>query len=222
VAFSCKGRGVCPSCTNRRMAEVAAHLRDRVTPRVSVRQWVLSVPNRLRPALAGDAGLAGAVLRILLRVIHQALRDTAGLPLPAESRLGAVSFLHGFGSALNPHPRFHLAVTDELFARDPDDAVTFHPARRLDAETARSLTRVVQRRILRLYLRRGLPTRDDAADMLRWRGTGGFSLDGSVRVAAHDRAGLERLLRGHRREALVAPDPRSLCTGCATSRRTAP
>ena len=31
--------------------------------------------------------------------------------------------------------------------------------------------------------------------MLRRRGTGGFSLDGSVRTAAHDRAGLEHLLR---------------------------
>ncbi len=28
VAFSCKGRGVCPSCNTRRMAEAAAHLTD--------------------------------------------------------------------------------------------------------------------------------------------------------------------------------------------------
>jgi hypothetical protein len=26
IAFSCKGRGVCPSCNTRRMVEVAAHL----------------------------------------------------------------------------------------------------------------------------------------------------------------------------------------------------
>ncbi|MEJ2542208.1 MAG: transposase, partial [Gemmatimonadota bacterium] len=195
VAFSCKGRGVCPSCTNRRMAEVAAHLRDRVIPRVPVRQWVLSVPKRLRPTLARDPDLAGAVLRILLRVIHRALQDTAGVPLPDEARLGAVSFLHRFGSTLNPDPHFHLAVTDGLFARGHDDALTFHPARWLDADTARSLTPLVQGRILRLYVRRGLLTRSEADDMLRWRGTGGFSLDGSVRVAAHDRAGLERLLR---------------------------
>lgn len=32
VAFSCKGRGVCPSCTTRRMAETAAHLTDHVLP----------------------------------------------------------------------------------------------------------------------------------------------------------------------------------------------
>jgi hypothetical protein len=41
VAFSCKGRGVCPSCNARRMAETAAHLTDHVFPRLPVRQWVL-------------------------------------------------------------------------------------------------------------------------------------------------------------------------------------
>lgn len=104
VAFSCEGRGVCPSCINRRIAEVSAHLCDRVIPQVPVRQWVLSVPKRLRPHLAGDADLAGAVLRILLRVIEGALRESAREAPSDEARLGAVSFLHRFGSALNPHP----------------------------------------------------------------------------------------------------------------------
>jgi hypothetical protein len=48
LAFSCKGRGVCPSCNARRLAEVAAHLTDEVIPHLPVRQWVLSVPKRLR------------------------------------------------------------------------------------------------------------------------------------------------------------------------------
>ncbi|MEX0689591.1 MAG: transposase zinc-binding domain-containing protein, partial [Pirellulales bacterium] len=48
VAFSCKGRGVCPSCNGRRMAQTAAHLVDHVIPPVPVRQWVISVPKRLR------------------------------------------------------------------------------------------------------------------------------------------------------------------------------
>jgi hypothetical protein len=38
VAFSCKGRAVCPSCGGRGMAERAAHLVDRVFPEVPVRQ----------------------------------------------------------------------------------------------------------------------------------------------------------------------------------------
>jgi transposase-like zinc-binding protein len=38
VAFSCKRRGICPSCGARRMAETAAHLVDHLIPRVPVRQ----------------------------------------------------------------------------------------------------------------------------------------------------------------------------------------
>ena len=48
IAYSCKGRGVCPSCNSRRMAETAAHLVDHVFPPLPVRQWVLAVPKRLR------------------------------------------------------------------------------------------------------------------------------------------------------------------------------
>jgi len=55
VAFSCKGRGVCPSCNGRHMAQTAAHLADHVIPPVPVRQWVISVPKRLRGMLASRA-----------------------------------------------------------------------------------------------------------------------------------------------------------------------
>jgi hypothetical protein len=74
VAFSCKGRGVCPSCNTRRMAETAAHLSDHVFPRLSVRQWVLSVPKRLRYFMQRDGTTLGMVLRIFLRVIAQTLQ----------------------------------------------------------------------------------------------------------------------------------------------------
>ncbi len=40
VAFSCKGRGVCPSCNARRMVETAAHLVDHVLPPLPVRPRV--------------------------------------------------------------------------------------------------------------------------------------------------------------------------------------
>jgi hypothetical protein len=43
------------------MAEVAAYLVDEVLPVLSVRQWVLAVPKRLRYFLQRDADLHGAV-----------------------------------------------------------------------------------------------------------------------------------------------------------------
>ncbi len=52
------------------MVETAAHLVDHVLPPLPVRQWVLSVPKRLRPFLHHNPAIAGAVLRILLRAIR--------------------------------------------------------------------------------------------------------------------------------------------------------
>ncbi|HDU7927734.1 TPA: transposase zinc-binding domain-containing protein, partial [Acinetobacter baumannii] len=48
VAYSCKKRGLCPSCGARRMAESARHLVDEVFGPRPVRQWVLSFPYPLR------------------------------------------------------------------------------------------------------------------------------------------------------------------------------
>jgi ribosomal protein S27E len=45
VAFSCKGRGFCPSCGARRMVESAALLADEVLPQKPLRQSVLSLPS---------------------------------------------------------------------------------------------------------------------------------------------------------------------------------
>jgi hypothetical protein len=61
IAFSCKGRGLCPSCNARRMAETAAHLVDHVFPPLPVRQWVLSVPKRLRWYLEPEPQALSAV-----------------------------------------------------------------------------------------------------------------------------------------------------------------
>lgn len=75
VAYSCKGRGVCPSCTTRRMIETAAHLVDHVFPALPVRQWVLSLPKRLRYHLDG-AELQNAVLHSILHAIEQGLQQS--------------------------------------------------------------------------------------------------------------------------------------------------
>ena len=89
VPFSCKGRGLCPSCGGRRMTEYAARLVDDVLPRVPVRQRVFSLPHRLRDLLAWDHALSRVVLGVYVRVLlgFQRLSPRSG-PMPRES-LGA-------------------------------------------------------------------------------------------------------------------------------------
>src|ERR671914_2286809 len=100
VAFSCKKRGFCPACGDRRMAETAAHLVDYVIPRVSVRQWVLSFPIPLRLLFAAHPELLTPVLQIIHRVIATFLIKQAGLKR-TEADTGAVTLIQRFGSAAN-------------------------------------------------------------------------------------------------------------------------
>src|SRR5690606_9659987 len=141
-----------------------------------------------------DPALAGALLRILLRAIRSTLRRACP-DVPTHAQLGAVSFLHRFGAALNPHFHFHLIVLDGLFAERPDGSVAFHEATHSPIHDTRQLERTLQRRVLGLFLRRGLLDDDTVADMLTWRAAGGFSLDASVRIQGSDHAGRERLTR---------------------------
>ena len=114
VAFSCKGRGVCPSCNTRHMVQTAAHLTDHVFPRPPVRQWVLSVPKRLRYFMQRDGLVLNMVLRIFLRVIAQSLSASspgAASVDKAALHLGAVAFIHRFGPSLNEHVLFGYGIT---------------------------------------------------------------------------------------------------------------
>jgi hypothetical protein len=100
--FSCKLRGICPSCNMRRMSNTAAHLVDHIiAPDVTLRQWVLTVPLELRLLLAARPDALSAVGRIFIQEIQRWQRQLA-LALGLERAEGAaVSFCQRFGSSLN-------------------------------------------------------------------------------------------------------------------------
>ena len=161
VGFSCKGRGVCPSCTSRRMHDSAAHLCDRVLPRVPMRQWVVTFPRRVRYHLAADPRLASEALREVLRAIFTYQRRQARQlgARPARARAnGAVSFVQRFNSALELSLHFHSLVPDGVFVTDGDDPdarprfVAIDPPE--DHDVAALLDRVIAR-VLALLRRRG-------------------------------------------------------------------
>jgi hypothetical protein len=127
VAFSCKGRGFCPSCGGRRMTERAAHLVDHVFPCVPIRQWVLSLPYRMRYMLAWDHDLCKQVVGALLREVTRHLRHRARADGIVDPRGGGVAVVQRFGGALNLNIHVHALVLDGVFARGGDGRLAFHP-----------------------------------------------------------------------------------------------
>jgi hypothetical protein len=170
VAFSCKKRGFCPSCCGRRMAETAAHLRDRVLPRAPIRQWVLSLPFRVRYLIACDRRLCSGVRRIVLRTILDFQRQRAKARGMTGGRSGAVNFIQRFDSALRLNVHFHALVLDGVFV-DPDKisrpvwgARHREPVfRRLPPPTDEEVVMLLEKiahRTLRWLVRQGVLTED--------------------------------------------------------------
>ena len=70
VAFSCRCRGLCPSCSAKRVAIFSELLEHRILADVPHAQWVFSIPKMLRPyflyrrsgAAPGVAGAGGPTM----------------------------------------------------------------------------------------------------------------------------------------------------------------
>jgi ribosomal protein S27E len=115
VAFSCKKRGICPSCGARRMADSAALLVDDVLPHQPIRQWVLSFPFQLRFLLANNPQVMGKVLGIVTRAISTHLIKKAGYK-KSTTKTGSVTLIQRFGrsgvpAALNPDAAHSICIS---------------------------------------------------------------------------------------------------------------
>ena len=162
VPFSCKGRGWCPSCGGRRMTERAAHLVDAVVPRVPVRQWVLTVPHRLRYQMAWNHGLSRAVLGVYTRALGDVYARGARARGIEGGQTGMVTALQRAGGALNTNVHFHTLALDGVFTEEPGGALAFHPAPGpSDAEVATALA-TIRQRVQRLLVCRGLEPAGEA------------------------------------------------------------
>jgi len=220
VPFSCKSRAICQSCGGRRMAEQAANLVDAVLPWVPVRQWVLTVPHRLRYRLAFDHALCRAVLGAFVRTVLAWYRRRARRAGVAEGRSGTVTVVQRFGSGLELNVHFHALGLDGVFAPGTDGTLRFH---RLppptDADVARLVT-AIARRIRQLLARRGLAVDADAADplaaeSLALAGLASAAVQGRLALGPRAGARVERL--GHDPDAPWIESSRPLqarCDGC--------
>ena len=216
VPFSCKGRGWCPSCGGRRMTERAAHLVDEVLPWVPVRQWVLTMPYRLRYQMAWNHGLSRAVLRVYTRALRDVYRRGARARGMDGGQTGMATALQRAGGALNANLHFHSLVLDGVFTEDPAGALTFHPAPGpSDAEVAAALA-TVRQRVQRLLVRHGLEPADAAtgpADRLAEEspalaGIVGASVQGRVALGQRAGARVRRLGDARDTEAVTSRGPR--------------
>ncbi len=180
VAFSCKGRGFCPSCLGRKMAATAAHLIEDVLPEgVPLRQWVLTVPFAWRKRLGYDGALVSALTRLFVKTVLDFYRQRTE-PRAGRGQSGAVVAVQRTSSDLKLNPHVHAAFLDGVYddAKEDGAALTF---RALGHLTTRDVALVLER------------TRDRMTRYLRRRGLLEEGEDDAEGDDTAERAGLTRL-----------------------------
>jgi hypothetical protein len=184
ISFSCKGRGLCPSCAAKRGAKLAAFLEQEVLEPVQHVQWVFTTPKMLRPYFLHHRELIGELCRAAYETIRELMSAAAATML----RPGFVAVVQTFNSDLRFHPHIHGIAS----AGGWDAEGKWIPLPAIDSRSAELLFR---HKVLALLRDRGLLDDDRIALLLSWTDHTGFSVDNSVVVDASDTAGLARLAR---------------------------
>jgi len=101
------------------MAEVAAHLVDHVFPEVPVRQWVLSLPPRVRYLLARHPDLCREVRGIFARAVQSFYCRRARAEGDVGGRCGSVVQIQRFDAAIRLDVHMHGLFLDGVYTCTP-------------------------------------------------------------------------------------------------------
>jgi hypothetical protein len=221
VPLTCKSR-LCPTCAGRRMAEVAAHLVDRVLrPELRWRQWVVTFPAPVAVGLCFRASLAAAVTRVCVAVLFAWQRARAAEGPPNRRHPAAVAFVQRFSDGAGAWWHLHILAPDGLFCQPPDTlAAPFLEQPPPQQSDVVRLARTIATRVQRLLARRGWSQLLPSAQVVRRcaavgarriaspspppsRGRRptlcadhqGFAVHAGVAIAPHRTDALERLCR---------------------------
>lgn len=183
VGFSCKGRGICPSCGAKRAAETAARLREDGLEPVGHAQWVFTVPKMLRPYFLRHRELLGGLCRAAWQTVREMIAAAAG----EDIRPGMVAVVQTFGSKINFHPHVHAIVSRGGWTKTGQ----WVPVPYVDAKAAELL---LGHKVLSLLRKAGVIDEERIALLLSWKHSG-FSVHNGVSVEPEDPGAIERLVR---------------------------
>jgi len=141
---------------------------DDVLSDVPHRQWVFTIPKRIRPFFRHEPSLLGQLCRLAAKVLTDFFREALGQDDIKPGIVSVVSVLQTFNSDLsyNPHP--HLIATDGCLG--PDGTFV-----RISIHRGQDLSLIEEhfrREGLALLRARDLLTEDDVENILSWPRSG--------------------------------------------------
>ncbi len=163
---------------------LAHRLNEDVLAEVPHRQWVFTIPKRLRVYFRYDRKLLGK----LCRAAYDTVCEIFKLEIDGECGVPAmIATAQTFGDLVHWHPHVHPIVPEGIFTENghfvhiPD--IWKHKAEKIFAQ-----------RVFDFLLAEHKINDEIVGDMRSWKHSG-FSVDNSVRIERGDKAGMQRLVQ---------------------------
>jgi len=184
LPFSCKRRHFCPSCHQKRVIEFGEWLCEEVLKHVPHRQWVFSIPKRLRIYFMTNRRLllqlSQRAWKVLSAYLNVGISYTDAVP-------GGVIAVQTFGDFQNFNPHLHIIATDGCFYGN--DSFIKGPT-----PSPHELEDAFRHEILKLLKKEGMITDFVIDNMMTWRHSG-FNVYCGNTIWPNDQDGLEQLAR---------------------------
>ena len=182
VAFSCKQRCICPSCAEKRTLLFGLHVAEDVCLPVPHRQFVWTIPKRLRLFFRFHRGLLNRLPPLAWETVTEVYRSLLGQDvLP-----GGVLAIQTFGTLIHFHSHLHGLITDGAFT--PDGVFHLLPVNL----THEPFRRLWENKVFQLLLDEGRIEPELVEQMRCWHHSG-FGVDRSVHLQAGDFDAINRL-----------------------------
>ncbi len=139
------------------------------------RQFVFTLPKLLRVYFKYNRNLFEDVSRITFSIIHDFYNETA----KAAVKTGVFVSYQSYGDLMRWNPHWHCIILEGGL----DEKDSFH---HIPFKDTSRLTEVFRRRVIKLFVDKGLLDRIFALKILSWKHSG-FSVDNSVLIPASSR-----------------------------------
>ena len=163
IAFSCKRRGLCPSCDTKRSLIFAEHLDQNLLLLLPHRHLVFTLPKRLRIYFKFNRKLC----KYLYTAAWQAWSGYLSLIFPKSplAKTGAIMALHTAGDLLHFHPHIHALALDGVI--EPNGQ--FNRLTQIDVERIQA---EFESQIFNALLKEKLITEETVTAMRSWEHSG--------------------------------------------------
>jgi hypothetical protein len=173
LPFSCKSRGVCPSCIQKYALELEQLLVDEILREVPMRHIILTIPTRLRKNFVWHRECLNDLSRIAWKTLKEFFQTT----LKTDGTPGAVQSIETGGQYLDVNPHVHVLVTDGVFSEEGE----FYAMPHYGAKAKLYMKTLWEKKICEYCVMKGFVTKYFVNKLL-WQRHTGFSVYAETKI----------------------------------------